>query len=71
MGPTHAEHLKKPLTTSSGNAKRFTRERKNLTKGLLERWNTLPLKMDMILTDMDPSDINILAAFSNAAKIRI
>jgi hypothetical protein len=38
---------------------------------LLERWNTLPLKMDMILIDMDPSDVKILAAFSNAAKIRI
>jgi hypothetical protein len=50
---------------------RFTRERKNLTKGLLERWNTLPLKMDMILIDMDPSDVNILRAFINAAKIRI
>jgi hypothetical protein len=38
---------------------------------VLERWNTLPLKMDMILIDMDPSDVNILAAFSNAAEIRI
>jgi hypothetical protein len=27
--------------------------------------------MDMILIDTDPSDVNILAAFSNAAKIRI
>jgi hypothetical protein len=71
MGPAHAEHLKRPQTTSSGNAKRFTRERKNLTKGLLERWNMLPLKMDMILIDTDPSDVNILATFSNAAKIRI
>jgi hypothetical protein len=50
---------------------RFTRERKNLTKGLLESWNALPLKMDVILIDTDPSDVNILGAFSNAAKIRI
>jgi hypothetical protein len=49
----------------------FTRERKNLTKGLLERWNTLPLKINVILIDMDPSDVNILGAFINAAKIRI
>jgi hypothetical protein len=46
-------------------------QRKNLTKGVLERWNALPLKMDMILIDMDPSDVNILGAFINAAKIRI
>jgi hypothetical protein len=38
---------------------------------LLERWNALPLKMDVILIDMDPSDVNLLAAFINAAKIRI
>jgi hypothetical protein len=50
---------------------RFTQERKNLTKGLLERWNALPQKMDVILIDMDPSDVNILGAFINAAKIRI
>jgi hypothetical protein len=50
---------------------RFTRERRNVTKGLLERWNALPLKMDVILIDTDPSDVNILATFSNAAKIRI
>jgi hypothetical protein len=50
---------------------RFTKERKNLTKELLERGNTLRLKMDMILIDMDPSDVNILAAFINAAKTRI
>jgi hypothetical protein len=50
---------------------RFTRERKNLTKGLLESWNALPLKMDVILIDTDPSYVKILAAFSNAARIRI
>jgi hypothetical protein len=50
---------------------RFTRERKNLTKGLLESCNALSLKMDVILIDTNPSDVNILAAFSNAAKIRM
>jgi hypothetical protein len=50
---------------------RFTKERKNLTKGLLESWNALPLKMDVILIDTNPSDVKIRAAFSNAAKIRI
>jgi hypothetical protein len=44
---------------------------KNLTKGLLESWNALPLKMDVILIDTNPSDVKILAAFSNAAGIRI
>jgi hypothetical protein len=34
---------------------RFARERKNLTKGLLESWNALPLKMDVILIDTNPS----------------
>jgi hypothetical protein len=38
---------------------------------LLKRWNTLPLKVDMILTSMDPSDVYILGAFINAIKIRI
>jgi hypothetical protein len=47
------------------------KRKEDLTKGLLERWNTLPLKMDMILIDMDPSDVNILGAFINAAKLRI
>jgi hypothetical protein len=48
----------------------FTKERKNLTKGLLKRWHTFPLKVNMILSSMDPSDVNILGAFINAAKIR-
>jgi hypothetical protein len=50
---------------------RFTKQRKNLTKRLLERWNTLPLKMGKIPIDMDPSDVNKLGAFINAAKIRM
>jgi hypothetical protein len=50
---------------------RFTKERKNLTKGLLKRWNTLPLKVDMILTRMDPSDVYELGAFVNTIKIRM
>jgi hypothetical protein len=48
---------------------RFTKERKNLTNGLLKRWNMLPLKVYMILTGMDPSDVCILGAFINAIKI--
>jgi hypothetical protein len=48
----------------------FTKERKNFATGLLKIWNTLPMKVDMILIDMDPSDVNILGAFINAAKIR-
>jgi hypothetical protein len=71
MRPAHAEHLKKPQTKSSGNAKGSQEKGRTLPKGLLERWNTLALKMDVILIDTDPSDVNILAAFSNAAKIRI
>jgi hypothetical protein len=36
---------------------RFTKERKNLTKGLLKRWNMLPLEVNKILVSMDPSDV--------------
>jgi hypothetical protein len=50
---------------------RFTKERKNRTKGLLKRWNTLPLKVEMILTSMDSSDVYVLRAFINAVKIRM
>jgi hypothetical protein len=50
---------------------RFTREGKNFTKGMLKRWNTLPLKVDMILTSMDRSDVYILGAFINEIKIRM
>lgn len=49
----------------------FTKERKNITRGLLKRWNILPLKVDMILTSMDPSDVCILGASINASKIRM
>jgi hypothetical protein len=38
---------------------------------MLERWNTLPLEVDMILTSMDPSDVYVLRAFINAIKIRM
>jgi hypothetical protein len=31
----------------------------------------LPLKVDMILTSMDPSDIYVLGAFITAIKVRM
>jgi hypothetical protein len=55
----------------SWQCQRFTKEKKNLTKGLLNRWNTLPLKVDMILTSTYPSDVYVLGAFINAIKIRM
>jgi hypothetical protein len=51
--------------------RRFTKERKNLTKGFLKRWKMPPLQVDMILTNMDPSDIYVLGAFIMAIKIRM
>jgi hypothetical protein len=50
---------------------KFTKERKNLTTRLLTRWNTLPLKADMILISMDPKDVYVLGAFIKAIKIRM
>jgi hypothetical protein len=50
---------------------KFTKERQNFTKGLLKGCNRLPLKVDMILTSMDPSDVYILRLFTNAIKIRM
>jgi hypothetical protein len=47
---------------------RFTKERKNFTKGVLKRCNTLPLKVDMIPTSMDPSEFHVLGTFINAIK---
>jgi hypothetical protein len=44
---------------------------KNLTKGFLKRCNTLLLKVNMILTSMDPSDVHVLGAFTSAIKLRI
>jgi hypothetical protein len=50
---------------------RFTKERKNFAKGLLKIWHMLPLEVDMILIDMNPSDVNILGPFLNATKIKM
>jgi hypothetical protein len=50
---------------------RFTNERKNLTKGLLKKLVHASLKVDMILTSMDPSVVYIPGAFINAIKIRM
>jgi hypothetical protein len=44
MGFAHAKHLKKLFWQ----CQRFTKERKNFTKGLLKRWHTLPLKVDIL-----------------------
>jgi hypothetical protein len=41
---------------------RFTKERKDLTKGLLKRWNTLLL---------DPSDVYALGAVISGIKIKM
>jgi hypothetical protein len=66
-GFAHVKHLEKPQTMPSGIVKG---SQKNFTKGLLKRWNMLPLEVDMILTSMDPKDIYVLGAFINAIKIR-
>jgi hypothetical protein len=50
---------------------KFTKERKNLTEVLIKRYNRLPLKVDMILTSMDSSDVYVLRAFVTTLKIKI
>jgi hypothetical protein len=50
---------------------RFTKEGKNLAKGLLKGWSMLPLKVDMILTSMNPGDAYVLGAIIIAIKIMI
>jgi hypothetical protein len=38
---------------------RFTKERKNLAKGLLKRWNMLPLKVDMVVNNVNPTEVYV------------
>jgi hypothetical protein len=56
---------------SSGNVRGSQKKGKILARGLLKRWNMLPLRVDMILTSMNPRDIYVLRAFINAMKIRM
>jgi hypothetical protein len=42
-----------------------------LAEGLLKRWNTLPLRLDMILSSIDPSDACVLGTSINAMKIKM
>jgi hypothetical protein len=71
IGSAHVKHLKNPPNHVFWQCQRFTKGMKNLTKGLLESWNTLPLKVDMILSSKDPSDVYIIGAFIIAIKIRM
>jgi hypothetical protein len=48
-------------------ATQFTKERKDVTKGLLRRCSTLPLNVGMILTSMDPRVAYVL----DVIKIRM
>jgi hypothetical protein len=45
--------------------------KKKPTKGLLKRWNTHPLNVNMILSSMDPSDVYVLGASVNAFEVSI
>jgi hypothetical protein len=71
IGSAHVQHLKKFPDHVFWQCQRFTKGRKNLTKGLLKRWNMLLLKVNMILTSTDPSDVYVLEAFINAIKKRM
>jgi hypothetical protein len=48
---------------------RFTKGRKNLAKGLLRRWNMLPLKVVLIVNNMNPTEVYVLRAFIIAIKV--
>jgi hypothetical protein len=50
---------------------RFTNERKNLTKGLVKRWKTLSLRVDIILSSKDQNFAYVLVTFISAIKIRM
>jgi hypothetical protein len=68
MGFAYEKHLKKPQTTSSGDVKGSQNKGSAFNKGLLRRWNTLPMKVD--ITCMDRNVVYILGTFTNAIKIR-